>query len=112
MEKAKGCLKKKEYSYVFDKAEQFKIKELLFLYRRNDLGYARLGLAIAKKNVAHAVERNYIKRVVRDTFRKSKLPAIDVVVLSRSYLRHGVKEIALYSKSIKAWDKLSTLCKE
>lgn len=47
---------------------------------------ARLGLAIAKRRVPRAVDRNRIKRIVRDSFRRTQtsLNAVDIVVLARS----------------------------
>ena len=46
----------------------------------------RLGLAIAKKRVKLAVQRNRVKRIVRESFRlnQHKLPAIDMVVMVKS----------------------------
>lgn len=46
----------------------------------------RLGLAIAKRRAARAVDRNRIKRIVRESFRHHAphLPALDIVVLARS----------------------------
>lgn len=46
----------------------------------------RLGLAIAKKRVKLAVQRNRIKRIVRESFRLNQhdLPAIDIVVMVKS----------------------------
>ena len=46
----------------------------------------RLGLAIAKKRVKLAVQRNRMKRLVRESFRlnQHKLPAIDMVVMVKS----------------------------
>lgn len=46
----------------------------------------RLGMAIAKRRAARAVDRNRIKRVVRESFRNhaAELPPLDVVVLARS----------------------------
>lgn len=48
-------------------------------------GRARLGLVIAKKNVRLAVERNRIKRLIRESFRLQQhhLNAIDAIVLAR-----------------------------
>lgn len=52
----------------------------------NDASGARLGLAIAKRRVPKAVDRNRIKRIVRESFRHriAELPAVDIVVLARS----------------------------
>jgi ribonuclease P protein component len=44
---------------------------------------ARLGLAIAKKQLPRAVDRNRIKRVVRESFRLLQIQDHDFVVLAR-----------------------------
>lgn len=46
-------------------------------------GTPRLGMAIGRRSAARAVVRNRMKRVIRETFRGSSLPACDVVVLAR-----------------------------
>lgn len=38
----------------------------------NGLGYARLGLIVSKKIERHAVKRNWIKRILRETFRRNR----------------------------------------
>ena len=38
----------------------------------NNLGYPRLGISIAKKAVPRAVDRNRLKRIYREIFRKNK----------------------------------------
>jgi len=51
------------------------------LYTRlNDLPHARLGVVVAKRFAPRAVTRNTIKRVTRELFRQSGLPAIDCMV--------------------------------
>jgi len=54
-------------------------------YRPNGLDHARLGLAISKRVSKRAVERNRIKRLVRESFRRVRLqlPPVDVVVMAR-----------------------------
>lgn len=57
------------------------------LYKQNTLGYPRIGIVVAKRNAKRAVDRNFIKRTIRESFRinKEKLPANDyVVILKRS----------------------------
>jgi ribonuclease P protein component len=51
----------------------------------NAAGHARLGLAIAKKAVPLATQRNRIKRKIRESFRAHmhRLPALDIVILAR-----------------------------
>ena len=84
--KAKRLLTAKDYSRVFDGAEaRASHKHLLLLATTNNRPGHRLGLVIAKKNVRLAVQRNLIKRVAREFFRK--LPEggspMDVVLLTR-----------------------------
>jgi ribonuclease P protein component len=44
-------------------------------------GHARLGLAIARKAAPRAVDRNRVKRLIREDFRhqQCRLPAVDLV---------------------------------
>lgn len=60
-------------------------KYLTLLAIPNGLPYSRLGLAIAKKSVRRAVDRNRVKRLVREYFRlhAHHLPAVDIVVMAR-----------------------------
>lgn len=56
-------------------------------YCANSQGSARLGLVIPKRNARRAVQRNAIRRVIRECFRglRSELPCYDLVFrLTRS----------------------------
>ncbi|MEM1189095.1 MAG: ribonuclease P protein component [Pseudomonadota bacterium] len=57
----------------------------LLLASRNTLKQHRLGLAVAKKHIPSAVQRNRFKRLARERFRRleRRNPALDIVVLSR-----------------------------
>ena len=46
---------------------------------------SRLGIIVAKKNVKLAVQRNRIKRLLRESFRNKRdsLPNIDIIVLAK-----------------------------
>jgi len=61
---------------------------LLVLAQPNDLPNARLGLVIAKKHVKKAVQRNQVKRIIRESFRQhqAELEGLDIVVLARAGL--------------------------
>jgi len=50
------------------------------VYRYNGLGYSRLGLAVSRK-YGNAVQRNRLKRQVRDMFRNSDCESLAVDVL-------------------------------
>lgn len=75
-----------DYRTVFNGA-QLKVSDrnLLILATPNQLSYPRVGLVIAKKNVRLAVQRNRVKRIIRESFRlqHSGLPNLDIVVLAR-----------------------------
>lgn len=56
---------------------------------------SRLGLAISRKALARAVDRNRIKRIVREVFRHTEVGGgIDFVVVARAGLR-GVDNAAV-----------------
>jgi len=61
-------------------------QRLTVLARPNELGHARLGLAISKRIIKTAVGRNRVKRLVRESFRQHQqsLMGLDIVVLSRN----------------------------
>lgn len=66
----------------------------------NRMHHARLGLVVGKKAVAQASDRNRIKRVIRDRFRRvrAELPAADLVVrvvgpLSRAQLHRQLDRL-------------------
>jgi ribonuclease P protein component len=84
--KTSRLLNAADYKAVFSDA-QFKVscRHFLVLANRNGRPRARLGLVIAKKHVALAVQRNRIKRQLRNTFRLNSklLNKLDVVVLAR-----------------------------
>lgn len=87
--KTSRLLTPKDYQAVFDQAHlKVSTPELLFLARPNGLPHARLGLVIARKNVRLAVQRNRVKRILRETFRQHQppMPGLDVVVLARKGL--------------------------
>jgi ribonuclease P protein component len=75
-----------DYRRVFE-GPQFKAgqNEVLLLARDNALHRHRLGLAIAKKHLPRAVQRNLLKRLTRERFRMLAPfePSLDIVVLSR-----------------------------
>ncbi|TFH75523.1 ribonuclease P protein component [Gammaproteobacteria bacterium LSUCC0112] len=76
-----------DYKAVFGKAE-FKVSspQLLILAIKSGYETPRLGLVIAKKHIRQAVQRNRIKRLLRESFRAHQqlLNELDIVILARS----------------------------
>lgn len=84
--RAQRLLKGAEYKAVFDGATvKVSDRHLLILAVPNHLPQPRLGLVIAKKHIKLAVERNRVKRLIRESFRlqQQNLPNLDIVVLAR-----------------------------
>lgn len=77
--------KPSEFERVFKNPVKDSSRYFTVLACVNDSDHARLGLAIAKKNIHQAVQRNRIKRLVRESFRhcNGKLGHIDIVVMAR-----------------------------
>ena len=73
------------YKHVFRKSQRFGNKSFTLLVRMNDLGYPRLGLAISKKSVKYAVDRNRIKRIFRESFRlhQNEIPNVDIIAMCK-----------------------------
>ena len=82
----------------------------MVMVRPNQVGHPRLGMIVAKRLLARAVDRNRVKRCVRESFRQvlPELPACDFVVrliakpvpgdeardLSRTFKRAGHRAVA------------------
>lgn len=79
-------------------------------YRQNELGHARMGLAISKRVSKRAVERNRIKRLARESFRRIRhdLPAIDLVLMAREQAA-GLPGTELLAELDALWRKLAPL---
>ena len=97
-----------DYQRVFQRG-QFKVssKTVLILATANELSRPRLGLVIGKKNIRLAVQRNRVKRLIRESFRlrQQAIPALDVVVLARRGLDKQDNSL-LYAELNTLWDKL------
>jgi ribonuclease P protein component len=73
----------------------------------NGLGYPRLGLAISRKRVKHAVNRNRLKRLLRESFRRNKehLGGLDIVVTA-SGAHASINNRSINESIKKHWEKL------
>ena len=85
-DKSRRLLNAADYSRVFENADaRASHRHLLLLATANHLSRHRVGLVIAKKSVRQAVQRNRIKRLSREFFRKLSPENVnfDVVLLAR-----------------------------
>jgi len=84
-------------------------KHFLLLLKENDLGYARIGVAVRKKDIKLAVHRNKIRRKIKGSFgvNASKLTASDHVVLVKKNI---TSDGAVIKKELEdLWQKLEKL---
>jgi len=77
-------LKAAEFEAVF--AHRCAVRALYFqvMGKPNALGHARLGMIVSKRLFPRAVDRNRVRRHIRESFRQmaASLPALDLVVRS------------------------------
>lgn len=104
---------KQDFTRVFDQASRFSHGGFTSLARSNTLGHARLGLAVAKRNVRLATGRNRIKRLVREGFRQhlDHLCGVDIIFL----VRPGVADRgnrALHEALERHWNRLIEQCRQ
>jgi ribonuclease P protein component len=87
--KEKRLLDKAEYDRVYRDPILLKGRNLRLCFQPNGRRIARLGIALKKKNIKRAVDRNRAKRVIRSVFDEYlyRLPRVDVIVsLNRGVL--------------------------
>ena len=63
--------KKKDFLLIYKDGKRHRGKVFNLIYLSNSLGYARLAIVVSRK-VGNSVERNKIKRNMRELFRKNK----------------------------------------
>ncbi len=76
----------RQFRAVFSQGRKFVQPGFVLIAAPSTQTQARLGLALAKRRIARSVDRNRIKRVVRESFRyaRASLGPVDIVVLARS----------------------------
>ena len=74
----------------------------------NDKGWPRIGLAVAVRAAGGGVERNRIRRIIRESFRlhQYELPAVDLVVSARSKAK-GATGQQLHESLIELWHSVA-----
>ncbi len=91
--KSARLLTSDDFSSVFDKVD-FRVSSkhiLILVCRHTSASTPRLGLIVAKKHVKLAVDRNRLKRIAREAFRKERqnIPVCNMVVLYKAGSGHA-----------------------
>ena len=99
-----------DFKSVFDGAKhKVSCRYILMLAIKQQTPQTRLGMVVAKKNVSKSVERNRIKRLIRESFRHARLqlPGLDIIVLIRKGL-DNLPNFVISSKIDALWKDLHT----
>jgi ribonuclease P protein component len=77
------------YRKVFNQNKRSADSRFVVLASENGLGYSRLGIAITKKKIPLASNRNLVKRVIRESFRRAGISreGLDLVVIPQKTLK-------------------------
>ncbi len=78
--------KAQEFKQVFSKGRRQHDAYFTVVALGNDCLHPRIGLTVSKRAARLAVQRNRIKRLIRENFRlqQIELPAVDIVVMAKS----------------------------
>lgn len=104
---------KRDFQSVFANGRKTTHHFLTALYVPNDRSHARLGIIIAKHHVKQAVDRNRVRRVIRESFRHHQdlLKGLDIIILMRSQCGPSGNKKALRDDVDKLWQQLVKLFK-
>ncbi|MDT8319359.1 MAG: ribonuclease P protein component [Xanthomonadales bacterium] len=117
-------LKPRDFQRVFARPRVCSDAYFKLLTRDNDAGQTRIGMAVSKRVDRHAVGRNRIKRIVRESFRHWRAdrrqtaleatgnhtsPGQDIVVLARPPAAMASNE-QLFSSLGRLWKRLEDQC--
>ncbi|MFM8444654.1 MAG: ribonuclease P protein component [Methylococcus sp.] len=103
--------KASEFQHVFARATKSSDGYFTVLGRGNALDGPRLGLAISKRYLKRAVDRNRIKRLAREAFRhgQHELAGLDFVVMAKSAANQANNE-TLQRSLRQHWSRLLKQC--
>ena len=88
-----------DFSSVFILRNRFGGQFINIFYKPSQLEFNRFGLIVSKKINKKAVDRNYMKRVIRDVFRQFNYPSkLDIIIqVKKNFVK---KDYVLVKKDI------------
>jgi ribonuclease P protein component len=110
LQKHARLLKAAEYDRVFDKSARSSDRFFTVLARPNDQKRPRLGLAISKRRVRLAVNRNRLKRLARENFRLTQQNYCADYIVMAGPQGAGATNRELLSSLEKHWKILKEKC--
>ncbi len=96
-----------DFRRVFKAGKRHRGNEFTVIARANELDFPRLGLAISRRSAARAVDRNRIKRLVRERFRTTAalMQPFDIVIQATPKARYQ-SNAQLVDALNEAWQRL------
>ncbi len=108
--RAARLLKAGDFAALRGNSRRLSVRHFLAEYSPNDQSTCRLGQAVSRRVSKRAVDRNRIKRLVRESYRlvRRELPNLDILLIARS---SAVKtpSAELREDLAALWKKLSAL---
>lgn len=103
--------RKSDFEAAYARGRRFGNGFFAVTAKPNDIGGPRLGLAVSVKNAGSSVERNRLRRIVRECFRlhQHELPSVDLVVSARGHAR-GAGGAELRASLLALWKKVTEQC--
>jgi ribonuclease P protein component len=100
-----------QYRRVFSDAKRVSDAGFTLLVRENGGPGPRLGLAISRKCARRAVDRQRIKRIIRESFRRHRgqIAPVDIVIMCRAAVLEWDNE-RIRSSLDRFWARLSVSC--
>jgi len=100
-----------EFQRVYSGGRRFGNALLTAAVHTSQLSHARLGLSIAARTIGNAVQRNRLRRQIRDSFRlqQQALPPVDIVIGARVAARNA-SGAELRASLLQLWEQIATQC--
>ena len=100
-----------EFKRVYATGQRFGNEFFTANVLANELTWARLGMSIAARNLRRAVDRNRVRRLIRESFRmhQQQLPSVDIIIGARSAVLQADRA-SLRAALEKIWHKVATSC--
>lgn len=94
--KSHRLLSKEDFNYLRYKANRINTPYLRFIFKSSRLNcHCKIGLSVSKK-VGNAVQRNFVKRFLRESFRNSDLKNenLDLLIVVSSRLKEKFSSLS------------------
>ncbi|MFV0518114.1 MAG: ribonuclease P protein component [Aminipila sp.] len=81
--------KQKDFSAIYNRGRSLGGKYVVLFFKKNNLGYNRLGF-LASKKVGNSVVRNRARRLMKESFRKIEInsqDSYDIILIARNTIK-------------------------